>query len=452
MPAIKRELLYGWGHYPVEECISYRPERRRDLDLIMQEHHGPLLARGMGRSYGDASLQPGGTVRTERLNHFIEFDTTQGIVHVQGGVTLAELMEVAIPRGWLPPVIPGTRHVTLGGAFACNVHGKNHYREGDFAEHVQSVRLMLADGEVIDCSPQQHAEIFWATAGGMGMTGLILEMTLKLKPITSSSLRTTTYRVDSMTDMIAAFEHYRVSDEYMVGWIDHTAKGDALGRGIFEAASHIPYGENSAPLSEYDPPRSRLSVPCFMPSFLLNRHSMAVYNRLRFRKYSAWREIETVGFNGFFHPLDSIGNWNRLYGRRGFFQYQCALPDTADVAARLTALLSAIQRHKLFSFLAVLKYHRQGKGYLTFPLQGYSLALDFPNTRRVRSMLPQLDQWVADHGGRVYLAKDALLTPELFYQMYGQTAHDWCEIIHDVDPKGRFSSLMSQRLKWKQFA
>jgi decaprenylphospho-beta-D-ribofuranose 2-oxidase len=451
MPATKREVLYGWGHYPVEECISYRPEKRRDLGLILEEHHGPLLARGMGRSYGDASLQPGGTVRTERLNHFISFDTAQGLVRAQAGVTLAELMELAIPRGWFPPVIPGTRHITLGGAFACNVHGKNHYRAGDFAEHVESIRLLLASGDTIECSPTQHAEVFWATAGGMGMTGIIEELTLKLKPITSSSLRTTTYRIDSIEDMVAAFEHYRASDEYMVGWIDHMAQGDKLGRGIFEAASHVAFGDNGAPPGEYTPPKQRLSVPRFTPGFLLNRYSMAAYNKLRFRKYTAWREIETVGFNGFFHPLDSIGNWNRLYGRRGFFQYQCLLLDSPNIASQLRTLLTAIQRNKLFSYLAVIKYHRTGKGYLTFPLQGYSLALDFPNTRRVRALLPQLDRWVAEHGGRTYLAKDALLTPELFHRMYDPAAGDWCDIIHDLDPEGRFTSLMSQRLKWKQF-
>ena len=186
-----------------------------------------------------------------------------------------------------------------------------------------------------------------------------------------------------------------------------------------------------------------------MPSLLLNRYSMALYNRRRFKKYSSERQAEVVDLSGFFHPLDGIGQWNRLYGSRGFFQYQCVIPETPDVARRLSALLAVIQQQKLFSFLAVVKYHRNTKGYLTFPLQGYSIALDFPNTRRVRALLPQLDLWVAEHGGRTYLAKDALLAPEPFLRMYGQAAQDWCELIRDLDPAARFTSLMSDRLEWK---
>ncbi|MDE3059898.1 MAG: FAD-binding oxidoreductase [Pseudomonadota bacterium] len=448
MPAAKRELLSGWGHCPVDTCLSYRPEKHRDLGLILREHAGPLLPRGLGRSYGDAALQPEGVIRTERLDHFISFDARQGIVQAQAGVTLAELMDLSIPHGWLPPVIPGTRHVTLGGAFACNVHGKNHWREGEFAEHVAAIRLTTAGGDSVECSPQEHSELFWATAGGMGMTGIIEEVTLKLKPIASASLKTLSYRVESIEDMVAAFEHYRGSSDYMIGWIDHMARGDEIGRGVFEAANPMLAGDGGAALNKFRPLATRLSVPFFMPPFLLNRYSMALYNRWRFKRYSSERQSAVVDFNSFFHPLDAIGGWNRLYGRRGFFQYQCLLPETQDIAARLKSLLSAIQKHGGFSFLAVLKYHREGKGMLTFSKQGYSLALDFPNTRRVRKLLPQLDRWVAEHGGRVYLAKDALLAPELFRQMYPQ-AGDWCDFIRDLDPGGKFRSRMSDRLEWK---
>jgi len=451
MPDTKRGELYGWGHYPVRECVSWRPEKRRDLLQIVQGA-GPTIARGMGRSYGDASLQPEGVVLTERLNHFIEFDERRGMLRAQAGVTLAELMDYCIPRGWFPPTIPGTRHITLGGAFACNVHGKNHYKEGDFAEHVQSIRLLMASGESIICSPTHHREIYWATAGGMGMTGIIEEVTLKLKPVTSSSLSATTYRVDSLDDMVAAFEHYRDQTDYMVGWIDHMARNDEIGRGIFEAASHIGTDAGGAQLSAFQPAKPKVTIPFYFPSFVLNRYSMALYNKLRFKKYSAWRQAENIDFNSFFHPLDRIGAWNRMYGRRGFFQYQCLFPDTPGVATHIQTFLSAIQRKKLFSFLAVIKYHREGKGFLTFPLKGYSIALDFPNTPQVRAVLPQLDRWVADHGGRVYLAKDAMLTPDLFQIMYGENGSDWCRIINELDPQAKFTSLMSQRLEWKRKA
>ncbi len=445
----KQQILSGWGNVPAQECLSYRPEKQRDLQNILKTHEGPILARGQGRSYGDAALHGSGVIRTERLDHFIEFDTSKGIVRTQAGITLAELMAFAVPRGWFPPIIPGTQNVSLGGAFACNIHGKNHYREGDFAEHVLSIRLMTANGDSIICSPSEHSEIFWATAGGMGMTGVIQEITLQLKSITSASLRTTTYCVNSIEDMVGAFERYRDNADYMVGWIDHMSKGAQLGRGVFEAANHITPSDGGIPLSEFAPTGTKRNVPIFFPSFVLNRYTMALYNRWRFKKYNLERQSEVVSFNGFFHPLDSIGSWNKLYGKRGFFQYQCILPETPDIAAKLRAFLEVVHSRKGFSFLAVIKYHRDSKGYLTFPMRGYSIALDFPNTAHIRSLLPELDAWVTGQGGRTYLAKDALLTADLFKKMYGKNASEWCELIHDIDPESRFVSTMSERLQWK---
>jgi FAD/FMN-containing dehydrogenase len=452
MPNVKNQVISGWGNTPVVSCAAYRPEKHRDLRQILQDHKGPLLAHGMGRSYGDAALQPEGIICTERFDHFIAFDTARGIVRAQSGVTMAELMEASIPRGWLPPVIPGTRYVTLGGAFACNVHGKNHWKVGDFAEHVLSIRLTLASGDSVECSPTHNHELFWATAGGMGMTGIIEEVTMKMKPISSSSLKTINCRVESIDDMVSSFERHRNSADYMVGWVDHTARGDDIGRGVFEAASHISRTGGGDALSDFMPGKTKVSIPFFMPSFLLNRYVMGIYNYTRFRKYSSEETLESASFNGFFHPLDAIGHWNRLYGKRGFFQYQCLLPETPGVANQLRALLTAIKRQGSFCYLAVIKYHREGKGLLTFSKAGYSLALDFPNTSRVRALLPQLDRWVADQGGRVYLAKDAMLTADLFQRMYGEDASEWYNLLYHFDPNRRFTSLMSDRLQWKPAA
>lgn len=448
MTATKKQSLYGWGHFPVRECETYRPEKRRDLPAILKEAT-TVIARGMGRAYGDAALQPQGVISTARLNHFMEFDTTQGIIRAQAGVTLAELMAITIPKGWFPYTIPGTRHVSLGGALACNVHGKNHYRAGDFAEHVLSVRLVLPTGEAVECSPSRNPNLFWATAGGMGMTGVIESVTLKLKPIRSASLSATTYRVESLEDMVAAFENYKDSADYMVGWIDHMAKGSDIGRGIFEAANHLKLEDGGLALEKYKLDAPKLNIPCYVPSFVLNKYVMAVYNRLRFKKYSAWRQAEIIDFNTFFHPLDKLGHWYKLYGKQGFFQYQALFPETHDVVAQMRTFLTAIQKKKLFSYLAVIKYHREGKGPMTFPVRGYSIALDFPNTRRVRGVLPQLDRWISDHGGRVYLAKDAMLTPDLFHTMYGPEAEEWVQFVRSVDPDKKFASLMSERLEWK---
>ncbi len=448
MPNIKRETLAGWGICGGTACNSYRPEKRRDVLGVLAQHEGALIARGQGRSYGDASLQPAGTVRTHRLDHLISFDVSIGVLRAQAGLTLSELMNLCIPRGWFPPVIPGTRHISLGGAFACNVHGKNHFRDGDFAEHVLSISLLLADGSTAVCTPEQNAELFWATAGGMGMTGIIEEITLKLRPITSCSLRNVTSRVENIEDMVAKFEAAKNTADYMIGWLDHMATGKNIGKGLFSAANHIYPADGGQPLTEFKAAKTKLSVPIFFPPFVLNRYSMAVHNWLRFQKYKNAQTTEVVNFDGFFHPLDAIANWNKLYGKRGFYQYQFMIPDSPNAAALMREFLGSLQEQKQFSFLGVIKYHRESKGPMTFSTRGYSIALDFPNTERVRALLPQMDAWVAKNGGRIYLAKDALLSADTFKQMY-PNAEGWLSTVRGYDPAGRFASLMSERLKWK---
>ena len=446
---IKREHLSGWGLTPSTHCASYRPEKERELAHLLKTQKNPMIARGMGRSYGDASLQPHGVIKTERLDHFIEFDAETGILRAQAGVTIADVMEFSVPRGFLPPVIPGTKYVSLGGCFACNIHGKNQYKLGEFAEHVTSLRLLMADGKSIECSTTEHADIFWATAGGMGMTGIIEELSLRLMPIHSTSLRTHAKRAGNIAEMVAMFEANRESADYMIGWIDHMAKKDAVGRGVFEAATHITAGEGGRQCASYRQRKPRFSVPFYAPPCLLNKYVMAGYNQLRFKHFEQHPANGMADLNGFFHPLDAIGHWNRLYGRNGFFQYQCLLPDNENIAKNLHQLLQSLQEEKIFSFLAVIKYHRAGKAPLSFSRPGYSVALDFPNTARVRSAMPAINHWIAERGGCVYLAKDALMSADMFNAMYGAQGAAWREFIRDLDPHAHFSSLMSERLEWK---
>ncbi len=446
---IKREHLSGWGLTPATHCASYRPEKERELAALLKLQKTPVIARGMGRSYGDASLQPNGVIKTERLDHFIEFSEETGVLRAQAGVTIADVMAFSVPRGFLPPVIPGTKYVSLGGAFACNVHGKNQYTLGEFAEHVTSLRLLMADGKSVECSPTEHADIFWATAGGMGMTGIIEELSLKLMPIHSTSLRTHAKRVNNIAEMVAMFEANRENADYMIGWIDHMAKKEAIGRGVFEAAQHITASEGGRPCASYKQPAPRFSVPFYAPRLLLNKYVMAAYNHLRFKRYEHHPESGATDLNHFFHPLDAIANWNKLYGKAGFFQYQCLLPDNEHIAKNLHQLLLSLQEEKIFSFLAVIKYHRAGKAPLSFSRAGYSVALDFPNTARVRSAIPLINHWIAERGGCVYLAKDALLSADMFDKMYGAQGAAWRELIRDIDPHTHFSSMMSERLEWK---
>lgn len=452
----RTETLSGWGHVPVAECVTMRPERQRELDAIVAPpvneeaaERESLIARGLGRSYGDASLNPVGVVRMERIDHILSFDAISGILTAEAGVTLADILRIAVPQGWILPIIPGTKHISIGGAFACNVHGKNACVEGEFARHTLTVTIRLADGLRVTCSAHDHSDLFWATAGGMGLTGIIEDITIQLKRIDSASLKAESRTVFHLDEMLDCFEESRASAEYMIGWIDHTAKDDQLGKGVFEKARHIGERDGGKPLASFGMKPPRINVPFTLPRFVLNKQTMAIYNKLRFFRYRReWRK-EIKSFAEFFHPLDGIGNWHRLYGRRGFFQYQCLIPDNAEVRERLHDILQLIHERGCFSYLAVLKYHGDHQGLLSFGKRGYSLALDFPNTRRVRELITELNEYVASIGGRVYLAKDALLTAGQFSLMYADKLTEWQKAVAKADPERRFSSLMAERLQMR---
>lgn len=444
----KTEKLSGWGETHAIDCVTYRPEKSHDLASIVDSHTGSLIARGQGRSYGDASLNPGGVIRTERLNRFLSFDTKKGVITLQSGVTFAEILDVIIPHGWFLPVIPGTKFISVGGAFACNVHGKNHYNSGDIARHTLSITLRLPSNEVKTCSADIDGDIFWATAGGMGLTGIIETVTLQLKKIDSLSLSSHTKKVSSLSGMISCFKKYCDTSDYMIGWIDHFSKGPDIGRGVFEYASHMSQNEGGTPAKDYTPPSSGVTIPTFFPSFVLNKYSMAAYNNLRFLRYSKEWQKERVDFNGFFHPLDNLHYWNRLYGKKGFFQYQFILPESHEVTEQIHELLSYIHSQNLFSFLAVIKYHGAHEGLLSFPIRGYSVALDFPCTPAVIQLQKSLNDKVIQYGGRVYLAKDSLLTSKQFHTMYANDYQEWKSIISRINPNQNIDSHLSQRLQF----
>ncbi len=449
MPPCKTTALSGWGRFPVDICAVYRPEKQREIAEILRKHKHALVARGSGKSYGDASLNPNGVIACERLDRFLSFDAAQGMLHVQAGTTLAEIMQVVIPQGWIPPVIPGTKHASVGGCVACNVHGKNHFRDGDFAAHVTDIVLRLPSGEAVHCSQRENSDLFWATAGGMGMTGCIEEVTLKLKPIKSGSIRTWTRKAHSLEEMIALFREHAGNSEYMVGWIDHFATGAQLGRGVFEKAHHID-AELGRSCATYRLPKTWLTVPSWIPGIVMNHYTMWLYNILRFAHYSKKYRIEIKDFESFFHPLDGIRNWNRLYGRKGFLQYQCVIPESPHIIDHIRHILQMIQISGKFSYIAVIKYHRAHEGMMSFPVQGFSLALDFPNTPEVQALLSQVDGYLCSVGGRVYLAKDARLSPQHFTQMYANELPKWRKILRLVDPKKRMHSSMANRLGFRE--
>ena len=436
--------LSGWGHFPVVDA-RFGTCRYADEAPRWVEHSTSLIPRGNGRANGDAAHNRELTLSTLGLDRIVDLDAVAGRITVEAGVLLSDLLQVLVPRGWLPPVLPGTRLVSIGGMAAADVHGKNHHGAGSFAEHIEALDLLRGDGRVVTCSPTDNAELFHATLGGMGLTGLILRIRFRLLPIASAWMRQQTIAARDLDEITDAFE--RSHDwTYTVAWIDCLARGSRLGRSLLYRGEHaqpdeLPEDARRAPLAQ--PRRTPLTVPFFLPGGLLNGMSVRVFNSLYFRRHAARPPQSLVDLDSFFFPLDAIDHWNRIYGRRGFFQYQCVLP-IATGRRGLRELLSRVARAGAGSFLAVLKPLGPGRGGLSFPLEGYTLALDFPATATNLALAGELDAIVADHGGRLYLAKDARAAPEMIAEGYPDlgSVRAW----RNGGGGARFESLLSARL------
>lgn len=447
--------ISGWGRYPVQSCELERPERYADL----RPDAASVIARGQGRSYGDAALNENRRVLlTERVNRLLEFDAEQGILRAEAGATLAEILDAVVPKGWFLPVTPGTKFVSLGGCVAADVHGKNHHHDGSFGEHVLSIELILADGSRVACSPSENSELFWATMGGMGLTGIIGEVTLKLIPIASAYMMVRHHAAGNLEQLFQHLQNPAMDDRYTVAWIDSLATGKNLGRGIAMCGHHAAMQELSVDFSDAlvsKSERSRRSVPFDLPAWALNPLSIGAFNAIYYRCEGSKHQPFLTGYDPYFYPLDAIGHWNRLYGKRGFVQYQCVIPERSAFDG-IKALLQELSGSRRPSFLAVLKrLGAQGRGMLSFPMAGYTLALDLP----IRSgkllaghpddglfaLLNKLDEIVLQHGGRVYLAKDARLSADSFRAMYPRYP-EWLKVKNMVDPQNRFSSSLARRL------
>jgi decaprenylphospho-beta-D-ribofuranose 2-oxidase len=445
-PRSKTLELSGWGRYPRARAEVVRPEHVSAVDVTRWPR---VLARGLGRAYGDAALSKEGVVLlTERLNRLLEFDEGGGVLRAEAGATLADLLEVFAPRGWFPPVTPGTKFVTLGGCVAADVHGKNHHRDGGFGAHVEELELALADGTRTRCSPAENADLFRATVGGMGLTGVITEVTLRLKFVETSYMIVRHHAARDLEESLALLDDPVYDDEYTVGWVDLLARGRRAGRGVLMRGQHARASELPREFRERGGARtrSRFGLPFDLPSWALNRLAASAFNKFYYQARGRRRAPYVSDFDGFFYPLDSVGGWNRAYGKRGFVQYQCVLP-MAESARGLARLRDALAESRQPCFLAVLKrFGPEGPGLLSFPEPGYTLALDFPvRGEELFALLRKFDDLVLEHGGRVYLAKDACLDPEKFRLMYPRFP-EWMEIKRRVDPGDRFRSELSRRL------
>ena len=437
----KSMSLTGWGRSSRGQVDAVRPERLSDVsDALATPGEGGIIAFGGGRSYGDAALNDGGqTVLTGRLNRLISFDRETGLLVCEAGVTFADLMRVFLPRGFLFPVTPGTAHVTVGGAVANDVHGKNHDQVGSFGDHVEWLDLALPDGEVVRISPTERPDLFAATIGGVGLTGVILQACFKMQRVPAASVNMREERMPDLDAFLEAFARHRDSATFSVGWIDGLAPRAALGRGILETA------EFSEQEGVPPPPRRAPQVPFDLPGLSLNALSVRLFNRLYLRRIPAQGRSRTVPLESFFYPLDAIGNWNRVYGRRGFYQFQCIIPD-AEAPAGVRRLLETTAKARVLPTLAVIKtLGSDGRGHLSFPMRGYTLAFDFPRRRRVGTHLARLEQITLEHGGRVYLAKDATLTVDGLRRMYPRL-DELRKVLADVDPNGRMQSDLARRL------
>lgn len=439
-------LLSGWGRYPALECRLVRPGEG-DGAVAALSASGPLIARGRGRAYGDAALNRDCTLDMRARNRMLAFDPATGVLVAEAGVTLAEIIDTFLPRGWFPAVTPGTKFVTLGGAIAADVHGKNHHKDGAFSGCIQWIDIIGADGVVRRAGPSENAELFAWTCGGMGLTGVILRAAVKLRPVETGWIRQRAIPAPGLATAMDLFEGAQGST-YSVAWIDCMAGGRALGRSIVMLGEHAARAE-LGPREGADPfvaaRRRAKTVPFDLPGFALNSLSVRAFNQLYYG-IGAWNAGESlIDFDSYFYPLDALLEWNRIYGRRGFAQFQCVLPLAASPEG-LAVLLKAIARSGQGSFLAVLKRMGAQESRFSFPMEGYTLALDFPVREGTARLFTELERIVVDHGGRFYLAKDAFLSPEIlrasdprtpaFTAMRGASGAD-----------GRFVSALSERLK-----
>ncbi|MCL4128526.1 UNVERIFIED_CONTAM: hypothetical protein GTU68_001940 [Idotea baltica] len=444
MRQIDQQFLQGWGRHGGATSTVLAPNAIDEL-ATAELPHADLIARGLGRSYGDAAQRSGGSVviTTDCATvHWLDRDA--GIVRADAGVSIGQLIDRFTPKGWFVPVTPGTRQVTVGGAIAADIHGKNHHVDGSFGQHVISLRLRLANHEIVTVSPTQSSELFWATVAGMGLTGVIIDADIQLVSIPTSIVAVETQRLSQLDALLDQMRRSDDQHDFSVAWVD--LLGDArsvLTQGSFATpAQAAALGRLSAAGTHRRPPTPNISLPRLPLPRVAITPAVKAFNELWWRKAPAELTVTGESITAFFHPLDAITDWNRVYGRTGFVQWQCVVPDNAT-----TQLYDLVERlGDLPSYFTVLKRFGPGNAApLSFPAPGWTLAVDLPATTKVLAALPALDHIVANAGGRIYLAKDARMTREVFEQMY-QRLDDFKAVRATVDPNRRFRSDLSERL------
>jgi FAD/FMN-containing dehydrogenase len=437
--------LSGWGANLRADCVLREPESPAEVTAWIDR--AGTIARGLGRSYGDAALNAGGRVLgMTHVDRYLAFDDASGTLTCEAGVSLEQIIRDFAPRGWFPMITPGTKMVTVGGCIASDVHGKAHHVQGSFASCVDALTVLLASGDVVAASRSEHPDLFWATLGGMGLLGVVLTATIRLRRIETTYFRQKAILARDLAGMLAALDEADQSFPYSVATLDVFATGARLGRGVVVAGEHARRDE-LPPAAARDPlrvsPPAHLSVPFELPALTLNRLSMRVVNAFIQQRLARTKPI--AHYDGFFYPLDMLLHWNRGYGKPGFTQYQFVIPFD-DGLARMRAILTTMLSSGELPFLNVLK--RMGKesgGTLSFPRPGYTFAIDFPVRRNTAALLRRLDAMVLDAGGRVYLAKDSYVDAPTFRAMYPDLDR-WLAVKAKYDPNGVFTSDLARRV------
>ncbi|MFP4532074.1 MAG: FAD-binding protein [Desulfobacterales bacterium] len=428
--------LSGWGRYPVIEAspLAFADERALAESLGTQDS---IIAYGNGRSYGDSALARR-YVPVRHRDRMLSFNPGTGLLTCEAGVLLSEIVETFLPRGWFLKVTPGTKLITVGGAVAADVHGKNHHVAGCFGDTVKSLKLMVSDGRILQCSRVENSDLFRATCGGMGLTGIILEVSFYLQPVRSAVIEQGTVKTTALEETLAAFEKY-ADWPYSVAWIDSLAPERDMGRSLLMVGKFAEIGE-----LDYEPAKT-CTVPVDFPGFALNQYSVRAFNALYYGRARSRISVSLTNVDAFFYPLDAIQCWNRIYGRRGFVQYQFILPKKYSHAG-LGEVLRKTAKSGMASFLSVLKLHGPANdNYLSFPMRGYSLALDFKMQPGLFDFLVRLDDIVVKYEGRIYLAKDARVDRKTFELGYPRL-QDFRALRESLNLREKFESMQSERL------
>ncbi len=435
-----KTTVSNWSNYPVKDAmLTYW--RGENIPTASKN----WIARGLGRCYGDASLSDQ-IFSTVKHNHILAFAPESGMVCCQSGVSLHDLLEVFVPKGWFLPVTPGTKFITVGGALASDIHGKNHHVAGCFGDHVTSCTLILANGERMSCSPTENSEVFNATRGGMGLTGMIDTVTFKLKKIESCYIKQRQIKAKNLDEVLTLFDTYK-SYTYSMAWIDCLKGGKNFGRSIMMMGEHATLEELNS--NQRKKPLTGkvgrdINMPINLPGFVLNALSVKAFNWLYFHK-NVKKVIEnTVHYDPFFYPLDSILHWNRMYGKGGFVQYQFVLPINNSEEG-LVKIMNRIRQKGWGSFLSVLKLFGKQESLISFPMEGYTLALDFPLKKGLFAFLDELDELVLELGGRIYLTKDARMKAATFENSYPHS-QEFLSILKKINPDLIIQSDLAKRL------